>query len=454
MNIQRTLHYGILVAFLSLSAMAFAGDVNGTWTSTFQTQIGDQHYTYTFKLDSEKLTGSAKSDFGDVQIENGVVKGDEISFTETLEIMGQKVPINYTGKINGDQINFTRKSTFATEQLVARRSAPAPAPAPAANQAVPAQAAADIVPALPGMSPEAMEAMKLLLARVKANTMMPDLPGTGPFPATYEVAPGTEFTVYHPKDLAKASSARKLAVYAWANGGCAYDGANQRFHLLEIASHGYVAITPGPLVTGPRGALGAGHLEPLPDFSKGETRKAQTPALVRSAIDWILAENSRPDSPYHSKIDSSRIAVAGGSCGGLIAMDLAQDARVKAVELHNSGTFPQVPAMMSATLKVTKDNLAKLHTPILYITGGPEDIAQPNALDDFKRINHVPVFVADRPGVGHIGMSLDPNGEGTKIELHWLEWQLFGNKQAALMFTGKDCSPCRDLFWKTYQKGL
>ncbi|MFI5248164.1 MAG: hypothetical protein ACHQWV_06395, partial [Nitrospirales bacterium] len=116
-------------------------------------------------------------------------------------IMGQKVPIDYTGKINGDQINFTRKSTFATEQLVAKRSTPAPIQA--ATQAAPAQAAADTIPPLPGMPPEAMEAMKSMLARIKANTMMPDLPGTGPFPATYEVAPGTEFTVYHPKDLVR-----------------------------------------------------------------------------------------------------------------------------------------------------------------------------------------------------------------------------------------------------------
>lgn len=454
MNIQRSFCYGILVALLVVGALAYAADVNGTWTSTFSTQIGDQHYTYTFKQDGEKLTGSAKSDMGEVAIENGVVKGDEISFTETLDIMGQKIAFNYAGKIDGDVINFTRTSTFATEKLVAKRSSPPPDKAAVSAAPAKPKPAADFIPVIPGMPPEAMEAMKSMLVRLRANTMVPDVPGTGPFPATYEVAQGTEFTVYHPKDLAKASTARKLAVYAWANGGCAYDGASQRFHLLEIASHGYIAITPGPLVTGPRGKLGPGELEPLPDVAKGETRKAQTSAMVRSAIDWILAENARTDSPYFGKIDASRIAVAGASCGGIIAMELALDARTKAVELHNSGLFNKVPPMMAATIKVTKDDLAKLHTPILYITGGPEDIAQANALDDFKRINKVPVFVADRPGVGHIGSSIDPNGEGTKIELHWLEWQLFGDKKAALMFSGKDCSLCRDLYWKAYQKGL
>ena len=109
---------------------------------------------------------------------------------------------------------------------------------------------------------------------------------------------------------------------------------------------------------------------------------------------------------------------------------------------------------MGGMTKVSKADLATLHAPILYITGGPEDVAQANALDDFKRINGVPVFIADRPGAGHLGMAYEPNAEGTKIELHWLEWHLFGNTQAAKMFAGEDCSLSRDLYWKVYKKGM
>ncbi len=101
---------------------AFAADIDGTWTSTFDTQIGEQHYTYNFKADGEKLTGTAKNDFGETKIEDGVVKGADVSFTENLEFNGQKITIKYTGKINGDEINFTREvGTFATEKIVAKR---------------------------------------------------------------------------------------------------------------------------------------------------------------------------------------------------------------------------------------------------------------------------------------------------------------------------------------------
>ena len=40
---------------------------------------------------------------------------------------------------------------------------------------------------------------------------------------------------------------------------------------------------------------------------------------------------------------------------------------------------------------------------VIYILGGPSDIAYPNGMDDFARIGHVPVAVANLP-VGHGGI--------------------------------------------------
>ena len=110
------------VLLLALAIPALAADISGQWTATFNTQVGEQHYTYTFKADGEKLTGTAKNDFSETKIEEGVIKGNDISFTENLDFQGQKIPIKYTGTIKGDQIEFTRQvGTFATEQLVAKR---------------------------------------------------------------------------------------------------------------------------------------------------------------------------------------------------------------------------------------------------------------------------------------------------------------------------------------------
>ena len=105
-----------------LALTAWAADVTGQWTATFNTQIGEQHYTYTFKVDGEKLTGTAKSDHGTTDITNGTIKGDQISFDESLDFNGQTIPIKYTGTVSGDSIKLHRSvGDFAEEDLVANR---------------------------------------------------------------------------------------------------------------------------------------------------------------------------------------------------------------------------------------------------------------------------------------------------------------------------------------------
>jgi hypothetical protein len=112
----------LLVLVLGLALSALGADITGQWTATFNTQVGEQHYTYTFKVDGEKLTGTAKSDNGTTAIENGTVKGDDVSFVENLDYQGQKLAITYTGKISGDEIKFTRDvAGAAKEDLVAKR---------------------------------------------------------------------------------------------------------------------------------------------------------------------------------------------------------------------------------------------------------------------------------------------------------------------------------------------
>jgi hypothetical protein len=120
MKLRRAVTLLVLISALALSA--YAADISGTWTATFNTQVGEQNYTYTFKVDGEKLTGTAKSANGTSEIENGAVKGDDVSFVENLDYQGQKLVITYTGKVSGDEIKFTRDvAGAAKEDLVAKR---------------------------------------------------------------------------------------------------------------------------------------------------------------------------------------------------------------------------------------------------------------------------------------------------------------------------------------------
>ena len=108
---------------LVVTGSLFGADVTGTWTASIDTQIGVQNYTYTFKIEDGKLTGVAKSQFGETKITDATVNGDEISFVENLDFQGQPLRIVYKGKISGDEIKFNRQvADVASEDFVAKRS--------------------------------------------------------------------------------------------------------------------------------------------------------------------------------------------------------------------------------------------------------------------------------------------------------------------------------------------
>ena len=123
--------HGWLIALMLLTAVIVghamaAADVTGTWAASFDTQIGQQNYTYTFAVKDATVTGKAKSDNGESELKDGKIEGDTITFVENLSFQGMEIRITYTGKIvSADEIRFTRQvGDFATEQLVAKRVKP------------------------------------------------------------------------------------------------------------------------------------------------------------------------------------------------------------------------------------------------------------------------------------------------------------------------------------------
>src|SRR5271168_273814 len=91
-------------------------------------------------------------------------------------------------------------------------------------------------------------------AEFEAFSKKPDTVGTGRYPALKEMVGSLpNHVIYRPADLSQLGR-EKLGVLGWGNGGCAADGAGGRFHLAEIASHGYLAIASGTIQSGP-GAL-------------------------------------------------------------------------------------------------------------------------------------------------------------------------------------------------------
>jgi len=86
---------------LAVVAICFATDVTGHWTG----RVNDQFdISYDFKANGTTLTGTHKGPDGTVvQIKNGVIKGDSLSFT--IPIMDNDVPIK--GVVKGDVMSLS-----------------------------------------------------------------------------------------------------------------------------------------------------------------------------------------------------------------------------------------------------------------------------------------------------------------------------------------------------------
>jgi hypothetical protein len=102
-------------------------ETSGKWKAVITTPIGEMSYTYEFGVEGGKLTGKAVMSMGGESSESalteGSVKGDEISFVETLKVQGQEIRCEYKGKISGDEIRGSRAvGSYGSEEFVLKRA--------------------------------------------------------------------------------------------------------------------------------------------------------------------------------------------------------------------------------------------------------------------------------------------------------------------------------------------
>jgi uncharacterized protein YciI len=264
--------------------------------------------------------------------------------------------------------------------------------------------------------------------------------GTGPYKALM-VSDSTlpTHTIFRPKDMGPFGKKARLPIVAWGNGACANSPWEHVKFLSEVASHGFLVVAIGPMpAEGQRGGPG------------GPTKSS----MLADAINWAIAQNGDKASPYYKKIDTTKVAVAGMSCGGLQALEVAPDPRITTAMICNSGILGSPGSGMGGMPSLTKDHLARLHAPTIYILGGEKDIAYNNGMDDFRRIDHVPVFAANL-NVGHGGTYSRPHGgDFAVVATAWLQWQLKGDMEAAKMFMGEPCGVAKMEGWKVEKKNI
>jgi len=117
------------VVMLTMAVTVWAADIAGKWTA--QAQGSD--ITMNFKVDGTALTGTLENSQmpGAVDIKDGKIDGDNVSFTIVRKMGETEMKIVWKGIIAGDEIKFKREVAgggmggpggAAAEEIVARRA--------------------------------------------------------------------------------------------------------------------------------------------------------------------------------------------------------------------------------------------------------------------------------------------------------------------------------------------
>ena len=77
--------YFLILLFLGGGFTIFAQtNIDGNWKGTRETPNGPYEVNYTFKVNGNTLTGMLRTSFGEVQLDNGKIDSNKISYSITL----------------------------------------------------------------------------------------------------------------------------------------------------------------------------------------------------------------------------------------------------------------------------------------------------------------------------------------------------------------------------------
>ena len=94
----------LLVVLFAVSA--WAADISGKWKWEWTDSRDTPPYTFTFTQDGASLTGTVGTGDGDLQIRDGKVSGDRVSFVVVRKVGAREMTASYSGRVDGGEITF------------------------------------------------------------------------------------------------------------------------------------------------------------------------------------------------------------------------------------------------------------------------------------------------------------------------------------------------------------
>jgi len=109
---------------------------------------------------------------------------------------------------------------------------------------------------------------------------------------------------------------------------------------------------------------------------------------AKASLDWILAENDKPDSVFYQKLDPNRVGTGGHSLGALETFQVAADPRLKLYVLVCGGANGGTGA-------------ADIHGPSIFL-GGEGEGGTANFAGDYAEVTKAPSVFVTKTNTDHI----------------------------------------------------
>lgn len=274
------------------------------------------------------------------------------------------------------------------------------------------------------------------------------------FPVIKEAAPGLDgYTIYRPAKLADVGG--KVPVLVWLNGACKKSNHQYWDVLGNIAARGFVVV-----------AFGSNSQVVITESN------TVTPVRAWDALNWIT--NKAGSNSGYELINVDKVGTFGTSCGGLEALLGGADPRVKSVAALNTGFFDAGTTSSISMGGYSPANIKNLHSPLLFIGGGPYDVAYKQTHSNYD-VSTVPTVLAENYQGGHSGLwagirytytdatntipstatvDYTITTESINAVVRWFDYTLNDVKSQKSYFLGSDCGLCKVSGWTVQSKNF
>lgn len=104
--------FALLAAVALLAAPLSAQDTTklpnaqmaGNWDFSFTSPQGAANWRVTFDQSGDTLRGSAATDFGQLEVSDGWITGNDLFFSLHLNFNGQMIQVDFAGVVKGDTV--------------------------------------------------------------------------------------------------------------------------------------------------------------------------------------------------------------------------------------------------------------------------------------------------------------------------------------------------------------